>query len=143
MDGIEVQPNSKLPHAMVGTVILLQLKNCMPSGHFSPNILLITLFYFQIPYSLFPVAFINSLYTWEYYYLYIASFLSEYKGILDKREKDRYLLRIFYNLECMHIYVKLNFFTVDRDHTIMVIFARYFTMNTKMISNLKLIMMMN
>ena len=100
---------SNLASAMVTTMILLQLKNCMPSGHFSPNTLLITLFYFQIPYSLFPVAFINSLYTWEYYYLYIASFLSEHKGILDKREKDRYLLHIFYNLECMHIYVKLNF----------------------------------
>ena len=66
--------NSKLPPTMDETMILLQLKNCMPSGHFSPNTLLITLFYFQIPYSLFPVAFINSLYTWEYYYLYIASF---------------------------------------------------------------------
>ena len=101
--------SSKLPCSMDKTMILLQLKNCMPSGHFSPNTLLITLFYFQIPYSLFPVAFINSLYTWEYYYIYIASFLKWKEGILDKREKDTYLFQIFYNLECMHIYVNRNF----------------------------------
>ena len=73
--------SSKLPCSMDKTMILLQLKNCMPSGHFSPNTLLITLFYFKIPYSLFPVAFINSLYTWEYYYLYIASFLKVSKRV--------------------------------------------------------------
>ena len=41
----------------------------------------------------------------------------------------------------MHAYLcEVEFSTLDRDHTIMVIFARYFTMRREMISNPKLIM---